>query len=115
MTLPKGHAMQIDIGSSEFLASVVAAVAGSGLLFRKYVSLWFRGGADIERERANEALMTNFRVEIDRLSKLNNDLAERLAEMQKENAMLRDEIGQLRETISRLEHNYHQPQLDIHP
>lgn len=96
--------MHIETGPGEIVGWGVGALAALGLAFRKYIGMWIRGGADIAREQATAALMENFRTEIERLAKLNNELAVKLAEMQQENIMLRDEISQLRETIRTLQH-----------
>lgn len=96
--------MQIDTGQGEVIGWIAGLLAALALAFRKYIGMWIRGGSEIERERASAVLMENFRIEIERLAKLNNELAAKLDDMQRENMMLRDEISQLRETISQLQH-----------
>ncbi len=99
----EGRRMQIETGP-EAVGWGLGLLAALGLAFRKYIGMWIRGGAEITREKATAVLMENFRTEIERLAKLNNDLAAKLDEMQQENMMLRDEIAQLRDTINSL-HN----------
>lgn len=101
----QGRTMQIESGPGELIGWIVGSLAALGLAFRKYIGMWIRGGSEIAREKATAALMENFRTEIERLAKLNNELSIKLGEMQRENMMLREEIGQLRETIGSLHHN----------
>lgn len=97
--------MTIESGPGEVVGWIIGVLAALGLAFRKYVTMWIRGGSEIAREKATAALMENFRTEIERLAKLNNELAAKLDEMQQENMMLRDEIRELRETIGTLQHS----------
>ena len=101
----QGQTMQIESGPGELIGWIIGSLAALGLAFRKYIAMWLRGGSEIAREKATAALMENFRSEIERLAKLNNELSIKLGEMQRENMMLREEIGQLRETIGSLHHN----------
>lgn len=100
----QGRTMQIESGPGELVGWIIGSLAALGLAFRKYIGMWIRGGSEIAREKATAVLMENFRSEIERLAKLNNELSQKLDEMQHENMMLRDEIRDLREAIGAIQH-----------
>ena len=95
--------MDVPDMTNEIATAVAATVgiAGSAVFaFRKMMSMWNQSGAEIANGAAQKRLFENFHNEIDRLSKINDMLAERVNEQQALILNLQEEVMRLKQIIA---------------
>jgi hypothetical protein len=84
------------------LGSVAAGLTGIGLFARKMFVNWTKENVTVAGAEVTTAMMGNFHVEINRLAKLNTEMAASNALLAVENAQHKKQIARLEALIERI-------------
>jgi FtsZ-binding cell division protein ZapB len=98
----EGDLMDLKDLPSEAIAGGVAGIPFLALVLKKIFTLFQREGVAASAAGAQGEIIDLLRAEVRRLGEINNDLANMVNELQRENMGLKKEISTLHDTINQM-------------